>query len=363
MVEQVKENNYLLSVIIPVYNAEKYVRRAIRSVIEQPNFEKMEIVLVNDGSKDNSAKICDEYAKSYDNIVVVHKENGGVSSARNAALEQVKGKYCAFLDSDDWYEDNFFTDDIIASIKDGEVDIFGFSYRLISFNYKYYVKEDRAEEKEMINPLGNQYDWRMFWCYIYRTSLIKENNIWFHPVKFNEDFSFAERCFYVAKQVRYIDKFLYAYWMNPESVSHVNRTLFQYGEYCKSLRYQKEWFEGRDYEIPVERLYIWYIDRMLPNFCSELSFEELNKLFIEDPRFYVIDKSEELAGKPVPNVEQWKNDSKLFWKINNNKKVKLKTFLYRHAWIHAFVDAISSIRNKRAKVDKNTIKKIKQLSK
>lgn len=92
-----------ISIIVPVYNVEKYIRRCIDSLIAQ-TFEKIEILLINDGSKDNSGMICDEYALKDNRIKVIHKENGGVSSARNVGLDNATGTYIMFCDPDDYVE-------------------------------------------------------------------------------------------------------------------------------------------------------------------------------------------------------------------------------------------------------------------
>ncbi len=93
-------SNPLVSVIIPVYNVEKYVREAVDSIINQ-TYKELEIFLVDDGSTDSSGKICDEYKDKDKRIVVIHKENGGLSSARNIAMEEMRGRYVFFHDSDD----------------------------------------------------------------------------------------------------------------------------------------------------------------------------------------------------------------------------------------------------------------------
>lgn len=96
-----REENALVSIIIPVYNVEKYLDKSVRSAVEQ-TYERIEIILVDDGSQDNSGELCDLW-KSRDNRVrVIHKENGGLSSARNAALDIADGEYFYFLDSDDY---------------------------------------------------------------------------------------------------------------------------------------------------------------------------------------------------------------------------------------------------------------------
>ena len=96
----------LISVIVPVYNVENYIAQCIESVIKQ-TYTKFEIILVNDGSKDNSGKICDEYALKDERIKVIHKENAGVSSARNVGIKQSKGQWITFIDSDDWVEEKY----------------------------------------------------------------------------------------------------------------------------------------------------------------------------------------------------------------------------------------------------------------
>lgn len=90
-----------ISVIVPVYNVEKYLSRCIDSIISQ-TFSDFELILVDDGSTDSSGKICDEYGKKDGRVKVIHKKNGGQSSARNAGIENSTGEYISFVDSDDW---------------------------------------------------------------------------------------------------------------------------------------------------------------------------------------------------------------------------------------------------------------------
>lgn len=97
----------LISVIIPVYNVEKYLERCLRSVINQ-TYKNLEIILVDDGSTDNSGNICDVYKENDNRIKVIHKTNGGLSSARNAGLDIAGGDYIGFVDSDDWIELNMY---------------------------------------------------------------------------------------------------------------------------------------------------------------------------------------------------------------------------------------------------------------
>ena len=103
----VDKMNELVSIIVPAYNAEAYLNRCIDSILSQ-TYRNIEIILVDDGSTDNTPVLCDEYSEQHKDIIkVIHKENGGVSSARNIGIETASGDYYAFVDSDDWIADDF----------------------------------------------------------------------------------------------------------------------------------------------------------------------------------------------------------------------------------------------------------------
>lgn len=101
------DQNVLISVIVPVYNVEEYLPRCVDSILAQ-TYQNLEIILVDDGTKDASDKICDDYAAKDPRIKVIHKENGGLSSARNAGIDIAKGEYLGFVDSDDWIEPEMY---------------------------------------------------------------------------------------------------------------------------------------------------------------------------------------------------------------------------------------------------------------
>ena len=100
-------NNELISIIVPVYNMEKYLARCVDSIIAQ-TYDKIEIILVDDGSTDNSSSMCDHYARKDERIKVVHKLNGGLSDARNAGFAVATGSYIGYVDSDDWIEPDMY---------------------------------------------------------------------------------------------------------------------------------------------------------------------------------------------------------------------------------------------------------------
>lgn len=135
----------MISIIVPIYNVELYLEECIKSIINQ-TYKDIEVILINDGSTDKSGIICDEYAKIDDRIVVSHKENGGVSSARNKGLDIAKGDYIAFVDPDDYIEPNMY-EEMFGVIKIFDVDIVSCNYRQIDENNRnsIFFKLDKDE--------------------------------------------------------------------------------------------------------------------------------------------------------------------------------------------------------------------------
>lgn len=113
--------NELISVVVPIYKVENYLKKAINSIINQ-TYKNIEIILVDDGSPDNCGNICDEYSKKDNRIKVIHKKNGGLSDARNVGVEIAKGEYILFIDSDDWIENNMI-EELYKNIKYNNCDI------------------------------------------------------------------------------------------------------------------------------------------------------------------------------------------------------------------------------------------------
>jgi glycosyltransferase involved in cell wall biosynthesis len=137
----------LVSVIIPVYNVEKYLSNCLDSVISQ-TYNNLEIIVIDDGSTDNSGRICDEYAKKDKRIKVIHKKNGGLSDARNTGLNLHTGHYITFIDSDDWVDNNYIEEQINTAIKTNS-DIVATSH---SIHYKNRIINLANNEVSTITP-------------------------------------------------------------------------------------------------------------------------------------------------------------------------------------------------------------------
>ncbi|MGT2741902.1 glycosyltransferase [Streptococcus plurextorum] len=213
----------LLSVIIPVYNVEKYLKRCLESILVQ-SWNDYEIILVDDGSTDSSAQICDSYAEKYEMIRVIHKENKGLSDTRNQGIEQAVGEYVYFPDSDDWLEPNTFSDlsDIIEEC----------IYDIISFNREFVTSEEdklisakpriqKLSGKQALLEMLKQGDVTGFANdKIYRKKLFLDNDIEFPVGKYYEDLGTNYKLFLKATKVYVTNQKYYHYLItNPDSIT------------------------------------------------------------------------------------------------------------------------------------------------
>lgn len=197
----------LISIIVPIYNVEKYLVRCINSLVNQ-TYENLEILLVNDGATDSSPQIVDEFAEKDKRIKALHKENGGLSDARNYGIDRAKGEYLFFIDSDDWLDvDTIQVLQQIAS--EYQADIVECSYRNV------YREEIIEESKctasiivaDRIKALEGMLDWKYFkavaWNKLYHRSVI--GDIRFPKGKIHEDEFTIYKYIYNAKKIVYID--------------------------------------------------------------------------------------------------------------------------------------------------------------
>ena len=181
----------LVSVIVPVYNVEKYLRQCLDSLLEQ-TYKNIEVVMVDDGSKDSSGKICDEYAKKYENFYAVHKENAGLGMARNTGFEHINGEYVTFLDSDDYLE-NDCIEILYNTLLKQQVDMCKGGFKRVIDSGEVVSKREYQNElfkgdcakmellPRMIGSSPSRHDSvEMCVCgAIYKTSLIKKYNLQF----------------------------------------------------------------------------------------------------------------------------------------------------------------------------------------
>ncbi len=216
-------NNPLISVIVPVYNAEPYLERCVNSIRNQ-TYSNLEIILVDDGSPDRCGEMCDEYAKQDPRILVIHKKNGGQSSARNAALDVMKGDYVGFVDSDDWIESDLYAR-LMALIQEhhAQISVCGVQCdwsngKTILCNNEYpkrkdiehWSKIDALRELTLNTKITNAPWNKLFERRIFDGLRMREGWVY-------EDFEIMPKCIERAEHIIYDPKPLYHYIMTDES--------------------------------------------------------------------------------------------------------------------------------------------------
>lgn len=212
-----------ISVIVPVYKAEQYLKRCVKSILEQ-TYQNFELILVDDGSPDNSPSLCDEWAKNDNRIHVIHKENGGASSARNAGLKEATGNWVTFADSDDWL-DKTALKTLYDFAKKYNVPMVIGGMRVVQeyTDTKTTAKQDavvlsRTDLMSRFFRLNGEPDTHRVWGMIVQRNIL--DGYTFIEGKMNED---VEACYYLARKCEaavYTDAPLYNYFKNVEGVTN-----------------------------------------------------------------------------------------------------------------------------------------------
>lgn len=232
-----------ISVIVPVYNTEKYLHRCIDSILSQ-TFEDFELLLIDDGSTDNSGMICDEYANRDSRIKVFHKSNGGLTSARNHGLKYATGVWIAHIDGDDWIAPDMF-DKLIEKAEEDNADIvfcdFYFAYSESKIIYRTYDWEKQGNDG-LAHYIASV--WTTVWCSIQRRSLYIDYKLQSPDgICFCEDFDLMVRLCFFSKTISKVTTPLYYYRQRESSIIHSNNLCFMSDElwvYSDIINFFKE---------------------------------------------------------------------------------------------------------------------------
>lgn len=223
----------LISVIVPVYNVEYYLDRCLTSLVNQ-TYSNMEIILIDDGSKDNSGMICDNWKEKDNRIVVIHKKNAGLGYARNSGLEICKGEYICFVDSDDFVSANMIQT-MYDAIKKENADTCYCSFNIYSNKKNEVVKKSFVNsgvydgKKILLDIAGSLPEDKVdfnkemsVWACLFSGQIIRENGIVFTSEReiICEDFPFDIRYLPKTNKVVVIDNCFYYYCINGESLTH-----------------------------------------------------------------------------------------------------------------------------------------------
>ena len=282
------ENQPLISVIVPVYNCEMYLNQCVESIINQ-TYSNLEIVLVDDGSTDDSGKICDEYSEKDHRVVVLHTVNGGAASARNKGLNVAKGEYITFVDSDDWIESDMYHS-MLELLKNNSADV-----AKVGFIKEY--------ENNSSIVLGNEYDGIYLKDEAVKKFLYHENEfcggVWdklykkelFDKVRFpenyiTEDYYVNALIFCKLNSIAVSSKAYYHYRMQNDSVCHqpVNSHTFDEIETAKKLiEFYKENDVAKkiDYEFYLAYSYYDVLYNLVIKDADKNTVKKYQKVFIK----------------------------------------------------------------------------------
>lgn len=323
------ENNPKLSIIVPIYNAEKYIDNCMRSIYAQ-SFSDYEIILVNDGSADNSAAICREYQKKDSRVTYIEKENGGAGSARNAGMDAARGEYLAFPDVDDSFEPEMYAE-LYALAESGDYDVVfsGVKYYTqlddgsLSYsrtqNIKALTYTDRKQCRDNIMeffPTTTIFD--VPWNKLYKRSIVTENHIRFTDIRRCQDAVFNIDFFNCIDSAASLDKAYYHYMENTVAdvqrkfpKNYIDITVFYYTHLIDTL---SRWGV---YEGDIKRHYdtsfvvsVYGAMKLFDNPLWGLSKEEQKR--------YVIDiLNREDIGKRLTDASVRKDAAEMYTIIKN----------------------------------------------
>lgn len=226
-------NHPFVSIIVPVYNTEKYLSRCIQSVLAQ-TYTNWELLLIDDGSTDSSGAICDKYAAEDKRIRVFHKENGGVSSARNLGLDNAQGEWVSFIDADDFVAVNY-----LGSLRtDDDYDLVVCSFEVVgNEQWKNEIEDGEFSKHELSNFIDQYLDCAFVgapWCKLFRKSLIDYLNLRFNTsINFNEDTLFVLQYLKEVSAIKTINERLYQY--NRENTAGLSRKTCTYRNYIYTM--------------------------------------------------------------------------------------------------------------------------------
>ena len=307
-----------ISVIIPVYKVEPYIRQCLNSVVNQ-TYTNLEIIIIDDGSPDNCGEICDEYERKDNRIQVIHKENGGLSAARNDGLRHATGEWISFVDSDDWCELDMYEKAIVKG-EESNADIVIFSLyhetmkgqrRVHSFSSDFITSDKKIISQMQLSALDSKYaplstskEWGqgLPWDKLFKRALIVDNHLFFaENVKANEDVIFNIHAFQYAEKIAFIDLPLYHWRMNPTSIGHkytpdrveIDREIYkELNAIGRKYNLSEEYYQAVNIKMVHNTIYLGARCFFNKNNKKKLiqKIKSMNTILHEEPIFTVFEK-------------------------------------------------------------------------
>ena len=267
------DNPLKISIIIPVYKVEDYLPKCVDSILAQ-TYNNWELLLIDDGSPDNSGKVCDEYARKDSRIRVFHKENGGVSSARNFGLDVAVGDYIMFVDSDDWISCDCLEVCVNEITKDN---LDALQFGLI---YVFSNRQCNRVNTATIPLCGEKYIQTQSFnvCAgggLYKRNIIEEHNLRFpSAIRLAEDQIFVLSFFQQAQQIKYLDKSLYYYLQREDSAVHIPQSKDMLLSCEKLIEFSNNWPVSKSV---IDKVIVLFIIDMIKN--NDVSYRMLKNIY------------------------------------------------------------------------------------
>lgn len=318
---------YKVSVIIPVYNTEKYIEKCLKSVIKQ-TLRDIEIIVVNDGSIDRSSEILKKY-KEYNNIKIINKKNEGQGIARNEAIKIANGEYLAFVDSDDYIERDMF-EEMYSKATKYNLDIVICNYRYVFDNSNEVLSSNvKLNDNEIIDSrecikrflIENTIE-GFSWNKLFKKDLFVKNNIEYPHIKY-EDIPTIVNIIKCSQKIGFINKEFYNYLIRKGSTTST-KTLSNSKDYIKSISMVKESILNKKISLNSELTYYYYY-RFINELYSMWKTYKNNKEFSE----YINEISKEISSIKTFNTILLNNKFSIKVKL----KLLIKTILINFNFI------------------------------
>lgn len=281
----------LFSIIVPVYNVEKYLNQCVDSILNQ-SCKDFELILVDDGSTDGSSAICDDYAKKDNRVKVIHKENGGQTSARNAGVDIAVSQYLVFIDSDDWVDLDYLQNFEIA-IKQHNVDVVccGMvettvdSKKNIPFDYDAGFYEKQDIKNKIFPSLIYGFEGKNFSPTLWAKAIKKELYQSFskqvdHRIKIGEDSAIIKPCIYNANSIYVSEQCSYFYRTNFNSVTKNKKAFFWQGPKLRGQLLEEQ-FNTSDFDFQSQ-IYRMVTHSLFNVVCSQFNRKEKYSVIVKD---------------------------------------------------------------------------------
>lgn len=303
-----------VSIIVPVYNVEQYLKECIESILAQ-TWKNFEVILVDDGSTDSSGKICDEYSQKKEFISVIHKKNGGLSSARNAGIDVAQGDYLAFIDSDDVVHPRYLSE-LVAIVKKEKADLAACHFCVGSLcrwkNFSEVKYDIRCNEDVLKKMNDNDVVVTVAWNKLYHAKFFREYGLRYPVGKIHEDMFLTPQILYYTKKMVITNEQLYFYRQRENSIMNSSFSIKQL-DALDAIEFRIELFQHWNKQYLQASEYESYIRKS----------NELYKKMKEEETDLYIEAQERIKTK----MKDFRNKKSIFNMLSWKYRIKLMAFL------------------------------------